>query len=179
MLIWLKKVEHYNVKNIESIFKSRKTVIKFDDIKILKQKFHQHKRSISIKNVDIDKIVVSNKVPFGKKGFKYFTGYIDIKKDKPLCVFLSKVTAYRKDFDQTKYVSFLIKDDKLLEKYNEIWDNFSYTIGKEFDSNLVYNKNLRAKIKSYNGKINTNFHNKKIPKEDCQFICLSQILIDF
>ena len=37
-----------------------KTIIKFDNIKIPKQKLHQHKRPISIKNVDIDKIVVSN-----------------------------------------------------------------------------------------------------------------------
>ena len=29
--------------------------------------------------------------------------------------------AYRKDFDETKSLSFLIKDDELLEKYNEIW----------------------------------------------------------
>ena len=27
---------------------------------------------------------------------------------------------YRKDFNKTKYMSFLIKDDKLLEKYNKI-----------------------------------------------------------
>ena len=39
-------------------------------------------------------------------------------------------------------------------------------------------KYLKAKIKSYNGKINTNLHNNKIPKEGSQFICLSVILID-
>ena len=33
-------------------------------------------------------------------------------------------------------------------------------------------------MKSYNGKINTNFYNNKIPKEDSKFICLSIILID-
>ena len=32
------------------------------------------------------------------------------------------MSAYRKDFDETKYLSFLIKDDELLEKYNEIWE---------------------------------------------------------
>ena len=42
-----------------------KIVIKFDDIEIEKQKFHQHKGPISIKNIDIDEIVVSNKVSFG------------------------------------------------------------------------------------------------------------------
>ena len=43
----------------------------------------------------------------------------------------------------------------------------------------VYNKKyLKARIKSYNGKVNTNFHNHKIPKEDSQFVCLLVILIN-
>ena len=42
-----------------------------------KQNFHQHKGPISIKIVDCDEKVVSNKVPFGKTGFKYFIGYKD------------------------------------------------------------------------------------------------------
>ena len=32
----------------------------------------------------------------------------------------AKISAYRKDFDKTKCMSFLIKDEKFLEKYNEI-----------------------------------------------------------
>ena len=32
------------------------------------------------------------------------------------------MTAYRKDFDETKYISVLRKDNELLEKFNEIWD---------------------------------------------------------
>ena len=87
----------------------KKTIIKFGDIEIQKQKFHQHKRPISIKDVDINKIVVSNKVFFGKKGFKYFIGYKDTKKTS--CIFPQKMSAYRKDFYETKYISFLIKDD--------------------------------------------------------------------
>ena len=31
------------------------------------------------------------------------------------------MSAYRRDFNETKYITFLIKDDELLEKYNEIW----------------------------------------------------------
>ena len=57
-----------------------KNIIKFGDTEIEKHKFLQHKSPISIKNIDIDKIVVSNKVSFGKKGFKYFIGYKDAKK---------------------------------------------------------------------------------------------------
>ena len=31
------------------------------------------------------------------------------------------MSAYRRDFDETKHMSFLIKDDELLKKYNKIW----------------------------------------------------------
>ena len=52
-------------------------------------------------------------------------------------------------------------------------------IKEEFDNKPLYNeKCLKAKIKSYNGKINTNFPINKIPREGSQFICLSVILID-
>ena len=73
--------------------------MKFDDTEIEKYKFHQYKSPILINNIDINKIVVSNKV-----------------------------------------------------KRN--------SIKKEFDSEPEYNdKYLGTKIKSCNGKINTNFHN--------------------
>ena len=76
-------------------------------------------------------------------------------------------------------MSFLTKDEKLLEKYNEIWKKVSNIIKKEFYSKPVYNeKYLKTKIKSYDGNISANFHNNKIPKEGPQCICLSVILID-
>ena len=62
---------------------------KFRDIEIHNQTFHQHKEPISIKNVAIDKIVVSNKASFGKKRFKYFIGYKMLAK-LGLCVYLSQ-----------------------------------------------------------------------------------------
>ena len=58
-------------------------------------------------------MVVSNKVSFGRKGFKYFIGYKDAKKCRPLCLFLPKMREYRTDFDETKYMSFLIKEKKV------------------------------------------------------------------
>ena len=76
------------------------------------------------------------------------------------------MSAYRRYFDKTKYNSFLINDDELLKKFNEIWEKVKNSIKKEFGSGPVYNeKYLKTKIKSYNGKINTNFHNNKIPKK--------------
>ena len=89
------------------------------------------------------------------------------------------MSVYRRDFNETKYIV-LIKDNELLEKYNEIWEKVKNNIKKDFDSEPVYNeKYLKVKIKSYNEKINTNFHINKIPKEGSKFICLSVILINF
>ena len=96
-----------------------------------------------------------------------------------LCIFLQKMITYRRDFDETKYMSFLIKGDELLQKYNEIMVKVKNSIKVEFDNEPVYNeKYLKSKIKPYNGKINTNFYNNKIPREGSQFNCLSVILID-
>ena len=92
-----------------------KTIIKFGDIEIKKQKFHQHKSPILINNIDINKTVVSNKFCFIKKGFKYFIVYKDAKKSRPLCILLPKMSAYRRYFDETKLMSFLIKHIELVE----------------------------------------------------------------
>ena len=74
----------------------------------------------------------------------------------------------------------MIKDKILLEKYKEIREKVKNSIKKEFDSETVRNeKYLKAKIKSCNRKIDTNFHNNKILKKGSQFICLSVILIHF
>ena len=37
-------------------------------------------------------------------------------------------------------MSILIKDNELLERYNEIWDKVSNAIKKVFDSELVYDE---------------------------------------
>ena len=49
--------------------------------------------------------------------------------------------------------------------------------------NLILNlytvkKHLKTKKKSFNGKINSNFHNNNILKEDSQYICVLVIMID-
>ena len=100
-----------------------------------------------------------------------------LKKIRPLCIFFPKLSEYRKDFDESKCMSFLIKNEKLLEKYNEIWKKVTNIIKKEFGSKPVSNeKYLKTKIKST--KINKSCCNNKIPKEGSQCIYLSVILIN-
>ena len=67
-----------NIKSNIRIYENGKN-INFGDIEIEKQKFNQHKRPISINNIDINKIV-SNKVSFDEKVSKYFNDYKDAKK---------------------------------------------------------------------------------------------------
>ena len=71
-------------------------IIKFGDIDIKKQKFHQHKGPIYIYIY-----IYITYINMLKK---------DAKKVKPLCIYLTKTGAYRIDFDETKYISFLLKD---------------------------------------------------------------------
>ena len=70
------------------------------------------------------------------------------------------MSGYEREFDETKFMSFLMKDGEFLEKKNkEILEKVSNNIKKEFVSEPVYNeKYIKTKIKFYNRKINKNLH---------------------
>ena len=72
---------------MKAYIKTEKTITKFGDNEIKKEKFHEHKGPISIKNMETNIIIVSNRVSFGKKGFKCFIGYKDAKKMRPSVYF--------------------------------------------------------------------------------------------
>ena len=63
-------------------------------------------------------------------------------------------------------------------KYNAIWNIVSADSIKEFDGELVYNKNFsKTKIKSYSDKA-TDFHDKNISKVHYNHTCLVVISLD-
>ena len=118
-------------------------------LKLKNNKFYHYKTLIFLKDQDIEKVLVSNKISSGEKNYIYFIGYFyGDYKIKPLYITLAKMSAYVKSYDgQTKWMYFLIEDDDLLEKYNAIWDKFSTDVKKEFDSEPVYNEQfLKTKI---------------------------------
>ena len=104
-----------------------------------------------------------------------------LKKLALLCIYFSKLSAYRTNFDETKYMSFLMKDDELLEKYNEIWEKVKNSIKRKVDCEPVYNEiYLKGKKKNIiMEKLTQVFTITKSQKKVPQFICLSVILIDF
>ena len=90
------------------------------------------------------------------------------------------MSGYIKSFNETKYMSFLIKDHESIEKYRRIWDKVTSSSKNGLDGEPLYNKKYqRMKIKSYEGKVCKNFHDGGIHKEGSYCIFLSVILIDF
>ena len=88
---------------------------------------------------------------------------------------------YVKQFDSNKTLSFKTNDNTLLKSILKIWRKVNILINIELDSELVYGDNdkyIKTKIKSYGGKVNTNFQSKKIPKENASYKCLSLIMLD-
>ena len=74
---------------------------------------------------------------------------------------------YVKHFDSNKTMSFRVTDNKLLKKYNKIWEKISNLLNIEFDSEPVYGdgeKYIKTKIKNYEDRVNTNFQSKKVLK---------------
>ena len=69
-------------------------------------------------------------------------------------------------------------NDCLLEKCDTIWDKDNADVKKEFDSEPAYNReSLQTKIKCHSDEV-TDFHDKKIPKEDSNHTCLVVISLD-
>ena len=94
------------------------------------------------RGVDIEEVLVPNKISFGEKIYKYFVVYLhNDNKVKPLHTMLPKTSVYVKVMkDKLNWCVFLIEHDDLLEKYNIIWDKLVVDINQEFDSEPLYNK---------------------------------------
>ena len=158
---------------------SEKT-LKFDTIRVNKKEFHKSKQPISLDLVNVDQIVVSDKFKHNDDGFKYFIGYKEGEIVKRLCIILPQMTEYMKYFENgRKNMSFVIKDDDVLDKYNEIWDKIKETLSIKFHSMPVYDeKYIKAKVREFNGVIKTNFLGDEIPKESMHYTCIACITID-
>ena len=96
--------------------------INFDGKKILKSEFYKSKNVFQIDEVDVNKILVSKKGPYGaKNSLKYFIGYNDNDAIRPLCVRLPQMTGYAKQINENTTMSFRANDKQILKNYNKIW----------------------------------------------------------
>ena len=149
----------------------------FEDKKINKSTFYKNKKLFNIHDLDVNKILVSNKESYGKKSsLKFFIGYNDDDAIRALCIKLPQMIGYVKNFDSNKTMSFTVNDNKLLKKYNKIWERISNLIVNLFM--VIVITNIKTKIKIYENRGNTNFQGKKVPKENGSYNCLSLIMLD-
>ena len=147
---------------------------------INKKEFHKSKQPIDLMSVNLDQIVVSDKFKHSDEGFKYFIGYQEGEIVKPLCIILPQMSGYIKYFENGgKNMSFLIKDDEVWEKYEQIWDVIKNKLGIKFHSKPIYEqKYLKAKVREFDGVIKTNFLGNDMPKENIHYTCIACITID-
>ena len=90
-------------------------------------------------SVSVDQIVVSDKFKHRDEGFRYCIGYQEGEIVKPLCIILPQMNGYIKYFENGgKNMSFLIKDDEVWEKYEQIWDVIKNKLGIKFHSKPIY-----------------------------------------
>ena len=116
---------------------SEKT-LKLNNIRLNKKEFHKSKEPIDLMSVNIDQIVVSDKFKHNNKGFKYFIGYQESGIVKPLCIILPRMSGYIKYFENgDKIMYFFIKDDKVWEKWEHIWDVIKNKLGIKFHSEPI------------------------------------------
>ena len=154
----------------------------FRDKEIKKSNFYKNKILFEIEDIDINNVLFSKKESYITKNMlKYFIGYNEGDAIMPLCMKLPQMIGYVKCFERNKTKSFKATDNKLLKKYNKIWERVSNLMNTEFDSEPVYfdnDKYIKTKIKLYEDKLNANFQGKKIPKENASYKCLSLLMLD-
>ena len=82
-----------------------KETLMFENIEIEKKNYH-NQNHVPLSDVGIEKILVSNKISFGEKKYKYFIGYLyNDHKFNSLDKVLLKTSARVKCYDgQTKWM---------------------------------------------------------------------------
>ena len=74
---------------------------------------------------------------------------------------------------------FLIKNTKVWEKYEDIWNVIKNKLNIKFRSQSIYeNKYLKAKVREFNGNIKTNFLGNNVPEEITYYTCIACVTLD-
>ena len=85
------------------------------------------------------------------------------------------MSGYIKHFQNGgKSMSFVIKNDDVLDIYKEIWDKIKGESNIKFHSMPFSDeKYIKAKVREFNGVIKTDFLGDETPKESMHYTCIS------
>ena len=97
-----------------------------------------------------------------------------------LNIILPQMSGCKKYFENGgENMSFMVKDDNMLDKCNKIWDKIKEKLNIKFHSMPVYDETyIKAKVREFDGKIKTNFLGNEVPKENMHYTCIACITID-
>ena len=132
-----------------------------------------------MKDINVDDIVVSNKIKGNNETLKYYIGYSD-ESISPLCLILPQMSGSIKYFENGgKNMSFKIEDDEVYIKYNEIWNKIKELLGGiNLSSDSSYdNQYIKTKVKTFK-MVKTFFSDDIIPEEKVECECISCISVD-
>ena len=71
----------------------------FGDIEVRKKEFYGGKKAVNLNEVEVDKIVVSNKIKGNNNISKALIGYMDDINVVPLCIVLPQMSGWIKYFE--------------------------------------------------------------------------------
>ena len=154
--------------------------IKFGDKEIDQKEFYLSKQAILLDSIDLNKIVVSNQSKINDTTNKYLRGYLNNDTIQPLCVILPQMNGYIKHFeDGEKNMTFVMDDEKIYKKYNEIWEVVRKLLKLKFTvSPIRDDKYIAAKLKIFNRINRTTFTDNIIPIERNHYTCIPAIDLD-
>ena len=78
-----------------------------------------------------------------------------------------------------KNMSFIVKDDNVLDKYNKTWNKIKEKVNIIFHSVPIYDETyIKAKVREFDGEIKKNILGDEVPKENMDYTCIACITID-
>ena len=154
--------------------------IKFGDAAIDKKEFYSSKHTLSLKDIQLDKIVTSNKWKINETTCKYYVGYCKDGLIRPLCVVMSQMNGYIKYFsDGGKNMSFISDDKEVYDKYGAIWTKIGKLLKLKFSVNAIRDdKYVCCKLKIFGGVVWRTFTDDVVPVEKQCYLCIAAIDVD-
>ena len=154
--------------------------IKLGDINIDKKEFYSSKHTLFWGDVELDKIVVSNKWKINENTCKYYVRYCKDDLIRPLCVIMPQMSGYIKYFDDGgKNMSFVSDDKDIYEKYGSIWAKVGKLLKLKFSINPIRDdKYVCCQLKIFCGVIWSTFSNNVVPIEKQCYLCIAAIDVD-
>ena len=117
--------------------------------KINKSNFYKNKKLFNIYDLDVNKILEKKESYGTKNSLKYFIGCNDDDVVRALCIKLPQIIGSVQQCDSNKTMPFMVGDNKLIKKCNNMWEKISNLMKIEFDSEPVYDDNdkyIKTKI---------------------------------